>query len=347
MKKLYLSVIASITGFGIAQAQFLIQSNHAPIIGDIIKTRQCDSTAINPGPSGSSVVWDFSTLNVRPTPIVNNSVTAVPSASTSTYPSANISITPDGSINSLYTTSSADYKYWGGNIVVQTINVTLNYAQPAILVVYPLGMSSSNTSTVNGGIQLGSFTGSFSGLATYTADGNGTLKLPGTSTTTPKTFTGVLRVTTTQVLNFTALVTGTLTQIVHDYYAPLVSKAPLMSISQTTIHTSSSDNTETWVRVFSDYQTIGIHEQENLVSELSVYPNPASGNITVGFTNENAESASCEIVNVLGQAVRRTDLGNDKGVVKRKVSLEGLDRGVYFMHVFVGDKVSVKKVTLE
>lgn len=332
------------------KAQFLIQSNHAPVIGDIIKTRQCDSTSINPGPSGSGVVWTFTNMTIH-TPTVTSTVTAVSSStSAASYPSASLAITPDNSNYSFYsvsTNSNTTYNYWGGNIVVQSFNITMNYTQPAVLASYPVAYNSTYSVNASGTLQYGPLNGTFSGVASYTADGTGSLQLPATGTLTVKSFSNVLRVKTVQLLTFSALVTGTLTQITYDYYAPLVTKSPILSITSSTIHTtSSSDNTQTIVTVNSDYQTMGVNDLSKEIPELAVYPNPASSFLTIGFDNANGESASYEIINALGQRVRAAELEHSTGAVKQQVSLEGLEAGMYFVKVRLGEKTGTEKITI-
>jgi hypothetical protein len=57
MKKFYLGILLIFLGLSLFKAQtILTQNNHAPVIGDVYKTRQCDSS-ITPGASGAGATW--------------------------------------------------------------------------------------------------------------------------------------------------------------------------------------------------------------------------------------------------------------------------------------------------
>ncbi|MGZ3884111.1 MAG: T9SS type A sorting domain-containing protein [Bacteroidia bacterium] len=353
MKKLYFSILALALGMTAANAQTYLLSSSAPMIGDVMKLHQWDTSSFNPGPAGSNVTWNFGTLSI-PTSTntsISNTVAAVSSTDAASFPSASIAITPDGTNKTYYTASPANYKYWGGNTIVQSYNVLLNYTQPAILATYPLAYTNSLSTNVSGSMSMTSpltASGNFNGVVSYTADATGILQLPG-----PKTFSNVLRVNTVQALTFTVTspltVNGTITLVSYDYYAPLSSpRAPILSITQSTIHaTIGTDQFETTIKVNADYPSMGVNELSKTVSGLSIYPNPSPAGVTLSYTNENAEPAWCEISNMLGQTLRRTDLGSEKGMVKHYLNTEGLGSGTYFVKVRVGDKTSVEKITVQ
>ena len=65
------------------------------------------------------------------------------------------------------------------------------------------------------------------------------------------------------------------------------------------------------------------------------------------MNNENAEVISYEMINVLGQIVRKENLGNSKGEVKFNIETSGIESGVYFVKVYAGNATSVKKITIQ
>jgi len=48
---------------------------------------------------------------------------------------------------------------------------------------------------------------------------------------------------------------------------------------------------------------VGINEQNSLVSKLLVYPNPADGAFTVGFTAKRSESVGLELISFDGRVI--------------------------------------------
>lgn len=338
MKKIYLSLLC-FSAIVLTQAQSLSQANHAYAVGDTYKTVDCGT--VTPGPSGSGVTWNFSTLSVGTSTTTYSVVTAASTGSASSYPSASVAV-QTGTNNNFYSSSVTDQKFWGGNIQVSGQSIEARFTSPAIVAQYPMAYNTGTTSTIAGTAYLLSFSASFTGNSSVMCDGLGTLQLPA------RTFTSVLRVVTTQTLNYTLFgINGSVKTEVYDFYAPGLSKSPLLSISNGTFTQGSNSTPQTLTFIKGDYETIGIRENAKDVISLSVYPNPASSQVTVGLYNEDASPVSCELINVLGQTVKKEFYTSDKGNVKLKFNLENVDNGTYFMKVYCGGKTAVQKVTVQ
>ena len=160
-------------------------------------------------------------------------------------------------------------------------------------------------------------------------------------------FSNVLKVTTSTAMTFTTgFGSGTYSRNNYDYYSAL-SKYPLMSISNETI-TGAGSTTETVVTINNNYKALSITENSaNVLNNVSVYPNPAKDNINLNFVNENSENVSYQIVNVIGQNVRQQTIPTTKGETTYNVNLTGIDSGVYFIKLTVGNKTSVNKITVQ
>jgi len=227
MKKLYFIALSLFTGLTVSEAQILTQANHAPVIGEMYRTTDVSSVGISPGSAGSSVTWDMSAISIGTT-VSNNSVVAVPSASAAAYPSAGMSV-QTGTANSLYSSSSSDLKFWGGDVIVNTFNINLNYSTAANLAAYSMIFGSTSSNTIAGNVALNTITGTFTGSCSINVDGSGILALPS------RTFTNVMRLKTVQHFDITtSLGSATLTQESYDYYHSL-SKSPLFSITNSTV----------------------------------------------------------------------------------------------------------------
>jgi len=343
MKKIY-SIVAAVICVSSLNAQTLTQANHAPIVGDMFQTVSCNTTAISPGGNGAGQTWNFSTLSVLTTTTTNNGVTVASTGSASTYPSASVAINSGTIGNSFYSSTASRLLYWGGNITVGGQNITMAYTSPAPYAAYPMTLGTTTSSNVVGTNTSIAGTGSFVGTSSVTGAGTGTLMLP-----SGYNFNNVLKVTTSQLLSFTLSIgTGTFTQNKYDYYSAL-SKYPLLSISNTTLSTTlAGTTTETVVTINNNYKTVGINEAANqTLSNVSVYPNPAKDNININFVNENAENTSYEIVNVLGQTVRSQNIPVVKGETLYNANLSGIENGIYFVKLNVGNKTSVTKITVQ
>lgn len=341
MKKIYSLVAAVICVSGI-NAQTLTQANHAPIVGDSYQTVDCTTVGINPGGNGAGQTYNFSTLTVLSNTSTNMGVTVASTGSASTYPSASVAI-QTGTYNAFYSSSPTSLLYWGGNIKVGGQAVTMAYTSPAPFAMYPMTLGTTTSSNVIGTNTSVAGAGTFTGTSTVTGAGTGTLMLPG-----GYNFNNVLKVTTATTMTFTTpFGNGNYYKDNFDYYSPL-SKYPLFSISNETITSALGTTTETVTLINNNYKTVGINEAANqTLSNVSVYPNPAKDNITINFVNENAENASYEMLNALGQTVRTQNIPVVKGETLYNVNLTGIDNGVYFVKLNVGNKTSISKITVQ
>ena len=125
-------------------------------------------------------------------------------------------------------------------------------------------------------------------------------------------------------------------------------KYPILSISNETLTSAFGPTTETVVVINNNYKTVGITEAGNqTLSNVIVYPNPTKDNINLNFVNENADNASYELVNVLGQTVRTQNIPVVKGETLYNVNLTGIESGIYFIKLNVGSKTSITKITVQ
>jgi hypothetical protein len=342
MKKIY-SIIAAAVCVGSLNAQTLTQANHAPTVGDSYQTVNCNSVGINPGGNGAGQTWNFSSLTILTTTTTNNGVTVASTGSASSYPSAGVAVNSGTNVNSFYSSSTSSLEYWGGNIIVGGQAVTMAYSSSATHAVYPMILGSTSNGAISGTAShplAGS--GPFVGTNTVTASGTGTLMLPG-----GYNFPNVLKVTTIKNMNFTVTIgTGTYSQTIVDYYSP-TSKYPLLTITNAYINSAAGPTTETVVVINSNY-TLGMKESiKESLTNVVVYPNPAKDNINLSFVNENADNASYQIVNVIGQTIRTQSIPSVKGETLYNVNLNGIESGIYFVKLSVGNKSSVTKITVQ
>lgn len=342
MKKIYLTIFAAILVSGV-NAQTLTQANHAPTVGQAFGTRQCDSTGITAGANGAGATWNYSTIAIRTATTNYNGVTVVSTGSAGAYPSASVAVSAGAGKNSFYSASATELKYWGGDVALGGQNATLAYTSPACHAKYPMSLGTSTTTNVSGTLAVLGQTGNFVGTVTAVGAGTGTLSLPSVN------FSNVIKIITTQQFAATVTLIGnaSIAQVKYDYYSA-VSKAPLFSIAASTVATGFGTTTETLVTINSSYIALGVKENSTAsVSDLNFYPNPAKGNVNVSFSNLNGENASYEMINAIGQTVKKENLSNDKGEVKQNISLDGIESGIYFMKVIVGNNNSVKKITVQ
>ncbi|MCW3072090.1 MAG: hypothetical protein JWO44_1980 [Bacteroidetes bacterium] len=91
--------------------------------------------------------------------------------------------------------------------------------------------------------------------------------------------------------------------------------------------------------------SVGINEQNSITENLTVYPNPATNQISVEFTLIDNKHTFIEVKNVLGQTVKKIDGSSiSNGVNRTEINVNELPNGLYFIQLKNGDKVSSIKV---
>jgi hypothetical protein len=86
---------------------------------------------------------------------------------------------------------------------------------------------------------------------------------------------------------------------------------------------------------------------EDISSSVVVFPNPASGSVTVSIDNAEAGEVNVKITNMLGVLVRATSYSKQEGLLEAKVDLSGLPSGIYTVELQQGNRRGVKRITVE
>lgn len=89
---------------------------------------------------------------------------------------------------------------------------------------------------------------------------------------------------------------------------------------------------------------VGVSEQ--FISNMSLYPNPATNVVTVDFGKPTSTPVSIEIFNVLGAVVSKHN-NLPAGSVDYKLPLDGLNKGIYLVKVNINQSVKTIKLIVE
>ncbi len=90
--------------------------------------------------------------------------------------------------------------------------------------------------------------------------------------------------------------------------------------------------------------TLGVHENELSIDELSIVPNPNSGSFLINYSgNVTIEKAS--ITDVSGKLVKEIKFTSND--LERKVQLESLNTGLYFVTVSNAKSRTTKKLIIK
>jgi hypothetical protein len=89
----------------------------------------------------------------------------------------------------------------------------------------------------------------------------------------------------------------------------------------------------------------GIEEQEN-ADEVNVYPNPTNGMFSIVILNANFRELNISITDIQGKEVYNFSDKNVSGEYRRQVDLEGLSKGIYYIRLYTGEEIKVRKLII-
>lgn len=100
-----------------------------------------------------------------------------------------------------------------------------------------------------------------------------------------------------------------------------------------------------------DINIFGLTGNKEIISnlfELSVVPNPSSGDFRLGFTMPETGNASVSIVDVIGRTIySKTAMTFGKGYNEIPVNVGGLNPGVFFVRWSSEEKTAVRKIIIQ
>ena len=321
MKKIILSLF-TVLGLA-ASAQTITQANHSYTVGDLYSTYPCSTVGVSAGASGTGATWNYASVSQNTASAVNYRAAV---NTNTTYASATIKYSAASNNTAYYKSTASDLKYYGGDISINGVNATLGYSSPATYAIYPMSLNSTTTSAISGSALIYANSGTFTGTCTILADGSGTLTLP-----SGNTYSNTIRILTTQTITVSGLPIGSATINLenYDYYdpsTPLAFKAPLFSISNSTLSSALGTSAQTFATALKD-NNVGINESQKYAIELSVYPNPSANVVT--FSTTSLDATKVLVYDITGELMT-TELME---MGKSKISLTNLASGVYIYRV--------------
>ena len=89
--------------------------------------------------------------------------------------------------------------------------------------------------------------------------------------------------------------------------------------------------------------TVGLDEVNS--SEISIYPNPSTGNFNLNISNVNAAFVDVEITDVSGKVILSNAYNTNNGSVNESINISNVDDGVYIVRVNGGQSM-VKRIVI-
>lgn len=93
------------------------------------------------------------------------------------------------------------------------------------------------------------------------------------------------------------------------------------------------------------YFPTGMDNDNILISEFRVYPNPTPDKITVDFNEKEFSATKIELYSLTGLKVFIKNITNASAQVS--IDLKDLNRGIYFVHLYRSGKTYITKIVLQ
>ena len=112
--------------------------------------------------------------------------------------------------------------------------------------------------------------------------------------------------------------------------------------------TTPTNNDYLWVDnlAFSG-SIIGINTIENNISDVSIFPNPATENFTIELNVKKASTVLFQVIDLTGKIVKEINAGEVFGNYKTSISITDIAKGSYFLKISSDDGLEVKKIMIQ
>lgn len=334
-------LITSVLLSGTAMAQFT-QANE-PAIGSSVAMYELETTA-DPYASftGAGQTWDYSgyfgtTATTRLFSMQDPSTTP----QSADFPGAQKAAVIDGFmttylVSTASSRSSLGFSFAAGG-AFGTVNASLD-TDNELLMNYPMAMGDQLVDVFAGTAYTGSGDFPATGNCNASVDGSGTLVLNSTTS-----HTGVMRykLVDTAYADLGILGSAAIYRLQYEYYKTGVnSDLPLFIYSSLQISIGGGVPTEQ-IFVLSSAAPDGfVNVNENELTGITVYPNPADEMIAVKGL---ADNATLTLLDAQGKTVASKTV--EPGTAS--LSLEGINAGVYFLQVTSNDQTTVERVVVK
>jgi hypothetical protein len=320
-------------------AQTLTQSFNEPHVGDVDPGYPLDTSAYTNGLplniKGNNVTWNFTSLQPISPSDTDYYVSPSSVAGASAYVGCTV-VQKSGLLNTFIkssTTPTTQTEILGAT----SSSLSFLFSNSAIAVKYPVSYGSGSTDNIAGTYTVFTYNGPCTGVITTTADGFGTLNLPGHS------YTNVLRIKSVQslTLNQGIFPVGTGMQTIYEFYHAS-QKFPLLTLSYNSfgLITSSSPTVSGSARGSANsFTVVGLKENTLDANAITIYPNPVKDNLNI-VINGSVAGKEIELYDQLGRLVLYSDTTNN-------IDVSTLKSGIYILQIKTDRGIAQKKLVKE
>ena len=83
------------------------------------------------------------------------------------------------------------------------------------------------------------------------------------------------------------------------------------------------------------------------ITDLSVFPNPATDRLNVSFVTDNVSSINCKILDMTGKLLYNKQIESNGGLIEESVDVSGFAKGIYFLRIETTKGTTIEKFVKE
>lgn len=134
--------------------------------------------------------------------------------------------------------------------------------------------------------------------------------------------------------------TSTMTATGPTFYIPF-------TVTNSNPYSQLTSNTHYFFGEPITFISVGINEVQDNINSWSVYPNPASSNVTISVDSKNTQSASVTVLDMLGKQMKQFNANFNIGENTIQLNTNDLSKGIYLVTIKAGNSSSTKKLVIE
>ena len=109
---------------------------------------------------------------------------------------------------------------------------------------------------------------------------------------------------------------------------------------------ASGNSWDAYVCMLDPTLVTGINEQTSF-GQVSIYPNPVSGNLNISISSDESKEVLVNIVDIAGQLIHSEKLAAGSGQTIATVNTSSFAKGMYFVQLVSGNESTTKKIIVE
>ncbi len=326
MKNLYLTAFALLSVFTTSAQLTLTKATHEPVIGDLDKRTNYDSTTVVPKNTGTGQTWNFTSMTSTSGSYTTAYISPGSAPNGTLFPAATIASNDLGNNRYDFNRSSGSvFEMLGqSDLANSEFMVFSNYGT---LRSWPISYGSVSTDNWAALQTSPSGTMSMVGTVTVSAPGSGTVILPNGNK-----HNNCLQVIETITITVSSGTFSANALIRNTFYYSSLSKFPIFEMYYESF---PGDPLKFGASANSDALLAGVNENIVLPQTTTIYPNPTNSELNIALDNQETP-VSLQVTDLQGRVVLDVEYSNS-------INVATLEQGLYVLKLNYKDRTAFER----